>query len=492
MLWHPVGMSTAEIRLPPLASAESDDTDGFDVVVVGSGAAGLCAALSARQAGARSVLLAEAEGVVGGSSRLSAAFMMGAGTRYQRAAGIEDTPDAMYRHYLTLNQWNVDVGPARRLCEDAGPTIEWLGDLGIEFHEQLIFGGDELVPRVHLPLGRGQAVVDVLARQCRAAGVEIALGRRVDRLLVEDGVVCGVAVGDDEIRARSVVITSGGFGNDPALLAEHFPSAVDTGWSYYIGADGSRGDHLALGAQAGALITGHDRGLRLLHANFDKMYESYIPGWLTMVDSSGRRFIDETAPYGILDGLVRVAGDRVWVIFDRPALEYSSKNARTKQVRPTSSNAPSPHWNVDMIEAMVAEGKVHEAATIGELAEKTGLPVDALEATVQKANRWHELGEDREFRKAPKFLDEIKTAPFYAAELRPASVCWTAYGLRVDRDAQVQTPAGLPVAGLWAAGECTSGVIGPMYVGSGNMYANCVTMGRVAGLAAAAHALQLA
>ena len=64
-------------------------------------------------------------------------------------------------------------------------------------------------------------------------------------------------------------------------------------------------------------------------------------------------------------------------------------------------------------------------------------------------------------------------------------MCWTAYGLRIDRDARVQSEAGLPIPGLYAAGECTSGVIGPMYVGSGNMYSNCVTMGRIAGATAA-------
>ena len=201
---------------------------------------------------------------------------------------------------------------------------------------------------------------------------------------------------------------------------------------------------MRLGEQAGALLSGRDRGLRLLHANFDKMYESYIPGWLTMVDATGRRFVDETAPYGILDGLVRVVGDRVWVVFDRAALEYSSTVARNKQDRPTSSDKPSPHWNVDMVEAMVAEGKVHEAPTVAALAAAAGLPPATLEATVAKVNRWSELGEDQELGKDPKFLDGIRTPPYYAAELRPASVCWTAFGLRIDRDARVQSEAGCP------------------------------------------------
>jgi len=82
----------------------TNDRD-VDVLVLGSGAAGLTAALSARQDAAASVLIAEAEGLVGGSSRLSGGLTMGAGTRYQRALGIADGADALFYDYMTLNHW---------------------------------------------------------------------------------------------------------------------------------------------------------------------------------------------------------------------------------------------------------------------------------------------------------------------------------------------------------------------------------------------------
>ena len=185
----------------------SSDPD-VDVVVVGSGAAGLSAALSAREQGALAVVVAESEGVVGGSSRLSGGLTMGAGTRYQRALGIEDDAESLFHEYLQLNQWKVESAVVRRLAERSGPAVEWLGDLGVQYYEQLVFGGDERVPRVHCPIGRGQAVVDVLSHHCREQGVEIALGRRIDRLLVEDDAVVGVAVGEDTITAGAVVIAS--------------------------------------------------------------------------------------------------------------------------------------------------------------------------------------------------------------------------------------------------------------------------------------------
>ena len=92
----------------------------FDVLVIGSGAAGLSAALAAQQAGAVSVLVAEAEDIVGGSSRLSGGLMMGAATRYQKAQGIEDSPEALFHDYMTLNQWKVESAVVERLTQRAG------------------------------------------------------------------------------------------------------------------------------------------------------------------------------------------------------------------------------------------------------------------------------------------------------------------------------------------------------------------------------------
>jgi len=466
----------------------------FDVIVVGSGAAGLSAALAATQDGA-SVLVAEGEGIVGGSSRLSGGLMMGAGTRYQKALGIEDSPEALFHDYMTLNQWKVESAVVERLTQRAGAAVEWLGDLGVEFYDQMVYGGDETVPRVHCPIGRGQAVVDVLYARCREAGVEFALGQRIDRLLTDpSGAVRGAAVGEDEITAAAVVVATGGFGANDDKRRELFPSVYDTEWSYYIGADGSRGDALEFTRELNAQVTGYNRGLRLLHTDFDRMYEAYIPGWLTLVNRDGRRFCNETAPYGIMDGLMAEQGDVAFAVFDHRRLVEATELgvARYKQSIPGSTKRQSPHWNLDIIEMMLKEGKVHRTDSLGELAAAIGVPADHLQATVDRVNELVELHEDIDYLKDPKFLEPIAEGPFYAVEVRPATCCFTACGLRIDRDARVLDESGRPIAGLFAAGEVTGGVIGPRYVGSGNSYGNCVTMGRVAGQSAAAVAASAA
>ncbi|MEY4231431.1 MAG: hypothetical protein RLZZ362_2280, partial [Actinomycetota bacterium] len=138
-----------------------------DVVVIGSGIAGLTAANTAVEAGARRIVVAEAEGVVGGSSRLSGGIVMAAGSRLQRDAGIVDDGEALFHDYMSLNQWRLDAKVVRRFAHESGPALDWLVDIGVQFHPQLIFGGDERVPRCARSVERGQGIIDALHRTCR-------------------------------------------------------------------------------------------------------------------------------------------------------------------------------------------------------------------------------------------------------------------------------------------------------------------------------------
>lgn len=465
------------------------------MVVVGSGAAGLAAALTAARAGA-SVVVAEGEAEVGGSSRLSTGMMLGAGTRFQQALGVDDTPEDLYREYLQLNQWEVDAGLAHRLAFDCGPAVEWVADLGVRFHDTLSFGGEESRPRNHLPVGWGADVVEHLRRESAALGVEIALRRRVDRLLVDGdlqdgGRIAGVAVGEDEISAGAVVVASGGFGASLEKLRQYFTAPTESGdWMWYMGAPGARGDALDLAGQVGAQVAGHQRGLCFLTPNFVKEYEATLPGWLLMVNVAGRRFCDETVGYGILDHLVRGQGNRAFVVFDEAARRAApaGQPAQYRQSNPSMPGRKSPNWNDETVAAMAKAGGLVRADTVAGVAEGLGLPADVVAGTVDRYNEMVAGGEDRDYLKAAQFLRPVATAPFYGAELRPATVALTSCGLRIDPDARVLSHGGTAVHGLFAAGECTGGVLGDVYIGSGNSYSNCIVFGRVAGAGAAAWA----
>jgi fumarate reductase flavoprotein subunit len=472
-------------------------TTDFDVIVIGSGAAGLSAALAAVEQGAGSVLVVESEDVVGGSSRLSGGVVMGSGSELQRAAGIEDAPGDLFKEYMALNHWDVAAGPVERWCVRSGETIDWLVKHGVRFFDRLIFGGDERKPRSHCVDGGGQGLIDALHSSARRSGVEIALGRRVHSLLVEDDVVCGVTSNGESLTAAAVVVATGGFGNNPERLAKHYPTAWIPNWTWYIGAAGARGDALDFAKAIGAQTFGVDRGLRTLDPGLAKLNEAFLPGWAVLLDSNGRRFTDETAPYGILDTLVGARGNKAYVLFDDAALrppadKLAKYRDAYKQVWPNHAPFRPKNYTADMIDDGVKRGIVRSADTIAILAEMIGLPSVHLVGEIDRYNALVEAGVDSDFGKAGKFLVPISTAPFYAVEVRPVTVNHTGFGLRIDEYGRVIGEDGRVIEGLYAAGECTGGIAGITYMGSGSSLASACGFGRIAGEEAAQRARQAA
>jgi fumarate reductase flavoprotein subunit len=223
-----------------------------DVLVVGGGGVGMAAAIEAADAGS-SVILLEAGKRPGGSTALSGGVFYAAGTSIQKAAGVHDTVDAMYRYYMTFNRWNLEPWLIRRFCEQSAPTLEWLIGLGTKIPvDGLYISGVDDVPRGHHTHGSGAALFERLLGAASARGVEIHANVRVEGLLVSDGIVRGVAVQGAEIRAGATVLATGGYGADRALLAEFNPDIAeqDERWSFYFGSETSRGDGITM-ARAG-------------------------------------------------------------------------------------------------------------------------------------------------------------------------------------------------------------------------------------------------
>jgi len=466
----------------------------IDVVVIGSGAAGLAAAVAAKEAGAGWVVVSESEGVVGGSSRLSGGVVMGAGTRAQKADGVEDDVETFLYDYLHWNNYDVDLGPVTTLVRESGRTIDWLEDHGAKFSDRLIYTSTERNKRGH-SIGGGQTLIDALHGSARRLGVDIAVGQRVSRLLMEDGRVVGVAVGDDEIRAKTVVVATGGFGANFERVAKFTPSVWYEGWSWYIGADGARGDALDFADAIGAQLTGYDHCLRTLAPKFlpNKLNEAFQPSWSILVTKEGRRFFDESMPYAVVDERIGHVGNQAFLIFDDAAMHPPAELADRyrspyRQNWPDRDEFRPRNYVPDLVEEMVKQGRMFAGETIEEVAAKAGLDPAVVAGELARYNRMCAEGKDRDYLKPEQFLLPIETAPYYIAEVRPCTINWTAYGFRIDDSARVLHQDGTEIEGLYAAGECTGGVLGGAYVGSGNSLANSFTIGRVAGTQAAAYA----
>lgn len=455
----------------------------FDVIVVGGGGAGLAAGIIARQAGA-SVMVLEADSKLGGATALSASVMYACNTSIQRARGISDTPEAMYRYVMTLAGWEANPRTMRVLCEQSGPALEWLIGLGVQFPvDYLMCSGIEDVPRGHPSLGVAGALINAAG----VAGVEYALGTRVDGLLIEGGRVVGIRAGGDELRAAAVVLTTGGFGNSPEMIKQFFPTAAAHGdWTYAVhyAAPFILGDGITLGQSAGAAIVGKDTGLLLPTSGLGKWIEAFLPPWIVMVNEQGRRFIDESAPYAVSGYVMNSQpGKRAFAVFDEPTLEKASQDMRFAD--PYHSGTAMPTWEYGLLRQSIADGRIIKADSIQALAQKIGVDAQTLAATIQRYNADCDQGCDSQYFKQMDERFPVCSGPFYAREVRACVIGQTGAGLDVNERAQVLDEHGQTIPGLYAAGEVLGCAVGKRYSGGGMGICNAMVFGRIAGQSAA-------
>ena len=452
----------------------------YDVIVVGSGVAGHCAALSALEKGAR-VAMIDSAPKPGGSSQLSTGMVMGAGTRFQKARGIEDDPETLYQEYMNLNQWLIQPAVARRLCYDAGPTVDWLADKGVEFTD-LYTSGTEKAPRGHETRGGDYIIAALAGRIANYPGFDGVVNSRVTRLLVDEGAVVGVAIGKDEVTASAVILACGGIGGSLEALNQWNPESFwrAGGPVGYYGQGYARGDAIKLGQQVDAQIV-RGEGIQNMACVF---LTSYLPSFSLVVNQLGRRFHDETISYAVATNLLsRQPGGVAYLLFDDAVKQSLKKNADIQKYIKLIlvHNDGVQLWRSDAIDDLVARREVIKAESLEELARRLGVPLENLEGTVERYNRLVDSGVDSDYFKDLADVPPFRTSPFYSAKLTQPAYGLTGTGVRIDEDAAVIHENSEPIPGLFAAGECTGNVVGSIYFGSGNSLANCAVFGRVAG-----------
>ncbi len=462
-----------------------------DVIVLGSGFAGLRAAVAASATGA-SVLVVEAQGELGGRSRYSWANIMGAGTRFQVEQGIQDSAEAMYEQYMRLNAFRLDASVAWALCSGTGPEIEWLADNGAEIRGVVPNESFE-VPRIHRT-GGGQQLIDLLLRLARAQGVDFALHHRVDRLLIDGGQVTGIEAAGQTLTAKAVVLATGGMGGNTELIREWMPelAALAGDWVLPVGGDElapyAQGDAVPLSSAVGAQITGRNYYEATIRPGYVQVSNPALPGHLLMVDATGRRFVDETAGIAAMHGAFNAAVAPVYAIFDEDAkTSYKPTGEKTPEGKPI--RRLHPDWVEDVVDSMVENQHFVKAQSLKELSELLGIPSNHLIATIDQYNTDTALGFDSVQMKEAKVMRVVSSGPFYATEIRLSSIGFTGAGPRVNAQGAVLDTKHQVIPGLFAGGECAGGLAGPMSIG-GNPTATCFVFGRIAGESAAAFAQQ--
>jgi fumarate reductase flavoprotein subunit len=442
-------------------------SEELDLLVIGAGACGLAGAIAAHDAGG-TVAILEGRDRPGGNSALSTGSIPGAGSRYQREAGIEDSPERMVEDLIRVAGHHDADDLTQMIAAECGPFCEWLiDDLGARM--ELITAYRHIghsVERLHAPRSRrGQDLVDDLLRFVADRDIPIAVGNKAERLLVEDGRVVGAIVAGEPIRARKVLLATNGFAADPALVAAHCPEIAA---AEYFGAPGSTGDAVRWGQELGAALgnMGAYQGYAAV-----AYPQGQLLSWTTLekggvlVSKNGRRFGNEDLGYSGFASHVMAQGEFAWAIYDQRIHGVAMAEEEYAE--------------------MSAMGAVTWADTPADLAGKVGLDPVGLDETIAAYNAAASgSGPDAFGRKA--FAMAPLQAPFAAVKVKPG-LFHTQGGLLVDEKARVRKASGGVVPNLFAGGGAAAGISGrdgALGYASGNGLITALVLGRRAGLVA--------
>jgi 3-oxo-5alpha-steroid 4-dehydrogenase len=477
--------------LPDVRSAAdvAAGAPSYDVVVVGFGIAGGCAALEAARAGAR-VLLLERAAVHGGTSSLSGGhFYLGGGTAVQQATGHEDSVEEMVK-YLTATSKEPEPDKIRAYCEGSVAHFDWLESLGFRFERSyypekaviqpgtqgLMYTGNEKVwpfidearpaPRGHKVPVPGDTdgtklVMDLLRDRVEEAGVEVRYETGASHLVTSaDGRVVGLEWRSfDEsgvVRGGAVVLAAGGFVMNPDMVDAYTPALGSK--LFTLGSTYDDGLGIRLGASVGGELKHMDEPF--ITAPF------YPPSVLVtgiIVNRNGERFVAEDSYHARTSYHVMHQPDQVaYLIVDSAHIEH-----------PKMPLAPF----IDGWE------------TVEDMEQGLDLPTGSLARTLDRYNEHAARGEDPDFHKHPDWLAPQDQGPWGAYDLTLGKALYAGFtlgGLRTTVDGQVQRADGSVVEGLYAAGACASNIAqdGAGYC-SGTQLGEGSFFGRLAGRHAA-------
>jgi fumarate reductase flavoprotein subunit len=382
----------------------------------------------------------------GNNTSMSTAMVPGAGTRFQRAAGVIDSPEIFVTDVVAKTHGAADPTLTRALADVSARLVEWLADdldIPVELVTDFEYPGHS-VCRCHTVPGRsGASLLGMLADRVAPAGIDLLTSAVLtDVRLTAKGVAATVAFPDgtnEEIDANALLLATGGFGADAGLVERHIPEIHGAA---YHGSEWSKGHAVRIGTKLGAATAFMDayqgHGALTLAAGT-------LAGWATVmhggiiINREGRRFADETQGYSEFAKLEMAQPD-AWaaIVIDRRIHDLC---ARFDDFRQT----------VDMGALRWAEGPEELAAALGVPAEAFARTIAEVEQVASGA------GPDPWGRTL--WPEHALARPLAAIRVRPA-LFHTQGGLRVDGHARVTDADGTALPGLYAAGGAAMGISG--------------------------------
>lgn len=506
---------------PQISEADITETLECDVVVCGGGTAGLFAACSAAENGAKTVMVEQAAKDRGSGIRDDIAAY---NSKIQQQEGCPLDPMEMAR-YLQIHSSGYQNGRLFKVwVDESGEALDWYGALiekaGYKMKHQLVdppadqersfstcVGVDWGVEGIEMgsTVNNGQYILNPYAESigvnCRFETALIKCekkGRRVTGIIAQkaDGSYLRVNA------AKGVILCCGGYLGNDEMMAALNPEAkkvtvYNWTWPRTLGVGIKAGLWVGAAMDPMHSISSWEQGLvppdktvAEAHDTFGTLWTGPLP--FLRVNLNGQRFMNESAQFDSLGhALLYQPGHTAVQVFDanwkRDAESFNVYGAHRYF---PYDNGLAPLFTISYVEEtmneQIAAGEIVKADTIEELAQKIGVPVDNLTATVARYNELCEMGRDDDFGKPAYRMSPVAQPPFYAARFAQQG-SHTMDGLLIDEDMRVLDEDGAPIPGLFAAGDNSGGYLGVTYLGvaAGNAAGRSVTFGRHAGRAAA-------
>lgn len=466
--------------------------ESYDLIVIGCGAAGLAAALSASETMSEAtngdfsiaVLERAPKEERGGNTRWTGAYL--------RLKDTSTVADRFVEDMLEFSDGLSDERYIRTLAEKAPETIGWIQDKGVQFDYMPTIFLTLKEPRL-LPLGGGAAIIETLAQHVEERGVPILYETTAQRLVVgEDGLVAGLEVRGFDGRLRwlgtkVVIVAAGGFEGNPEMMTQYIGRNAVYVPPIVKGGQYNKGEGIRMALEIGAMPAGqwdafHAEPVDPRSSESEAVVMTFPYGIL--VNKDGERFLDEGA--GTVDEIYESVARTIF--YDQDQVAYLIIDQKMFEI-------PEYH------RAIQTDQEPYRADTITALSKDIGVEPQTLERTVSAYNE-AATGDPLNF--DPFRPDGLSTSgdlappksnwarpinePPYLAYPIACSVVFTFGGIATNERAEVLSSGGNPIPGLYAAGEVT-GLYYGKYPGSTSVL-RCLTFGKIAGRCAAEYMVE--
>lgn len=439
-----------------------------DIVVVGAGGAGLTAGIKAAEAG-KSVIIVEKAGNTGGNTNRATGGMNAAETKYQKEAGIEDTVEQFIKDTMKGGHDLNNPELVEKMAESSSDAIDWLDSIGAPLSNVGLAGG-ATNPRAHRPVDEsnkilpvGTFLVEKLTQKATDSGVKIVYNAKVDEILMDGDKVAGITAETKEgkltVKAKAVIVASGGFGSNNELVSKYRPELKG-----YVTTNAPEitGDAIAFLEKINADFV--DMDAIQIHPTVAQKDGSLVSESLRgdgaiLLNKEGQRFTDEMQTRDYVSNKINEQTDKVaWIVVDQKMFDESK-----------------------VIQKYVKQGLLTEAKDYNAIAEFIGTDSNTVEETMTKWSSYVDNNKDEEFERSnlDKYPSNLSEGPYYIGVIAPG-VHHTMGGVKIDTSAQVIDTKGNPIKGLFAAGEVTGGVHGGNRLG-GNAVTDIIVFGGIAG-----------